>query len=194
MRIAAYLFAALLIGLTAPRTYANSIVVPNFDATVVANDDSGSLAGSPPSLEVQDDYDSAQFSSAGGPILITGFAWRMKPGTGSITVTDTSGSMYLSTTQYAANTSSGHPLLTTNLATNRGPDNTLVYSAGPGTLWSSTGCGGPGPCPFDVVFTFSTPFLYNPSQGNLLVDLQATGLVGTGAGEFDVASYNADPA
>ncbi len=65
---------------------------------------------------------------------------------------------------------------------------------GSGTLWSSPGCTGPGPCPFDIVYTFSTPFLYSPSQGNLLVDFQATGLNGTGTGQFDVANYFADPA
>ena len=58
-----------------------------------------------------------------------------------------------------------------------------------GTLWSSPGCTGPGPCPFDIVFTFSTPFLYNPSNGNLLIELQFTGYNGVGTGEFDVENY-----
>lgn len=59
-----------------------------------------------------------------------------------------------------------------------------------GTLWSSPGCTGPGPCPFDIVFTFSTPFLYNPSNGNLLIEYQFTGYNGLGSiGRFDVENY-----
>ncbi|MDX2153533.1 MAG: hypothetical protein SFV54_22500 [Bryobacteraceae bacterium] len=37
-----------------------------------------------PFFESQVVFNRDQFAVAGGPILITGFAWRAKPGTGSI--------------------------------------------------------------------------------------------------------------
>jgi len=40
-----------------------------------------------------------------------------------------------------------------------------------------------------MVFTLSTPFLYNPSSGNLLLELHGTGYNGVGTGEFDVENY-----
>ncbi|MEO7145876.1 MAG: PEP-CTERM sorting domain-containing protein [Bryobacteraceae bacterium] len=122
--------------------------------------------------------------------MITQFAYRAKPGTGSINVTDTSFSIYFSTSPYAPNTSGGNTLITSTFANNLGPDNTLVLSGGPGTLWSSPGSTGPGPCPFDMVFTLSTPFLYNPSKGFLLIDSHFNGYTGVGTGQFDVESFN----
>jgi len=190
---APYLLAVPLLALNAAPLRADSIVVPNNDASATGNDSSGSFAYSAASLEFQDDYLSSQFSAAGGPIWITGLAFRMKPNTGSLSVTDTSLKIYLSTTQYAPNTSSGGTLLTSNLAANKGPDNTLVGSEGSGTLWSGTSCTGAGPCPFNLGYTFSTPFLYNPSSGNLLSDLLITGFVGSGSGQQDVANYFANP-
>ena len=60
--------------------------------------------------------------------------------------------------------------LSSTFATNIGNDETLVYS---GSITLQTdGAGGPpgGPRPFDYLFEFQTPFIYDPNQGNLLVD------------------------
>lgn len=194
LRIALYFTAAILLALTVSPVYADNIVVPSGDTSTVGNDNSGSLAGSVSSFQVEDDFASSDFSSVSGPILITSLAFRLEPNTGSMSATDTSFDIYLSTTSYSANSSEGGTLLTTNYATNLGANNTLVGSGGPGTLWSSSGCTGSGPCPFNVVFTFSTPFLYNPSAGNLLLDLQVNGYNGSGTGEFDVQNYFSAPA
>ena len=194
LRIALYFTAAILLALTVSPVYADNIVVPSGDTSTVGNDNSGSLAGSISSRQIEDDFASSDFSSVSGPISITSLAFRLEPSTGSMSATDTSFNMYLSTTPYSANSSEGGTMLTTNFATNLGADNTLVDSGGPGTLWSSSGCTGSGPCPFDVVFTFSTPFLYNPSNGNLLLDLQINGYNGSGTGEFDVQNYFGVPA
>ncbi|HZT30123.1 MAG TPA: VPLPA-CTERM sorting domain-containing protein [Bryobacteraceae bacterium] len=169
-----------------------SLVVPNAQATTPGNDNSGSLSLSDADLQYQQVFGRGQFSSVPGYLLITDFAFRASPGTGTIDVTDTSFSVYMSTSPYAPNSNNGNTLITSTFASNVGPDNTLVLSGGPGTLWSSPGCAGPGPCPFDMAFTLSTPFLYNPSQGFLLLEFQATGLNGvSGAnGAFDVESFS----
>jgi hypothetical protein len=180
MRLACYLASAVPLALMVSPIHAGPIllVVPSGQASAVANDNSGSLAGSIPNLEAQDVFGASQFSSFGGSLLITQLAFRLKPGTGSINAMAASFAIYLSTTTFAPN---GNNLLTTTLATNRGPDYTQVVS-GPGALWSSPGCAGPGPCPFDIVYTFGTPFLYNPSKGNLLAELQFSGYNGVGSG------------
>ena len=69
--------------------------------------------------------------------------------------------------------------MSTTFANNTGPDNTLVFSGTNVTL-SDAGCSGPGVCPFDMSIPFTTPFDYNPANGSLLVELVATGFVGTG--------------
>ena len=118
--------------------------------------------------------------------MISQLAFRLKPGTGSINATATSFSLFMSTTTFTPAT------MTTTFATNRGTDYTMVVS-GTGTLWSSPGCTGSAPCPFDIVFAFATPFLYNRSNGNLLIETQATGYNGVGTGQFDVQNYATNP-
>ncbi len=106
-------------------------------------------------------------------------------------MTGTSLNIYMSTSAYAPNSVGSNTLITPNFATNLGADNTLVYSAGPGTWVSSPGCTGPGPCPFDMVINLSTPFLYNPSRGFLMIYVHAAEENGNGlTGAFDVESFN----
>jgi hypothetical protein len=61
----------------------------------------------------------------------------------------------LSTTQAAVGG------LSTNLSDNLGPDNTIVYSGGVPTLSGGV-----------LRFVLSSPFTYDPSKGNLLLDAQ----------------------
>jgi hypothetical protein len=161
---------------------ADLLVIPNAQTSTLANDRSGSLAGSIPSLDTQDIWVSSQFASAGGSLLITGFAFRLKPGTGSINATASSFSVDLSTTSFNPST------MSTTFAANRGTDYTQVDS-GTGTLWSSPGCTGLVTCPFDMVFNLTTPFLYDPSKGNFLIEMHGTGYNGVGTGQFDVENY-----
>jgi hypothetical protein len=165
------------------------LVVPNAQTSVTGNDSSGSLNGGPLDFEFQQDFGRGQFASVPGSLLITQFAFRASPGTGAISVTDTSFSIHLSTTPFGPNTNFGNTLITSTFANNLGPDNTLVLSGGPGTLFSSPGCAGPGPCPFDMVFTLTTPFLYDPNNGFLLADFQIHGFTGVGTGAFDVENF-----
>jgi hypothetical protein len=64
--------------------------------------------------------------------------------------------------------------MTNNFAANRGSDFTVVYS---GSLDVSVPgvTSGIGPNPFDFVINFQTPFLYDPSQGDLLWEFQNFG-------------------
>jgi hypothetical protein len=169
------------------------LVVPNAQTSATGNDNSGSLNGGPFDGEFQLDFGRGQFSSVPGSLLITQFAFRASPGTGAISVTDTSFSVFLSTSPLAPNSNFGNTLITSTFANNLGPDNTLVLSGGAGTLFSSPGCAGPGPCPFDMVFTLTTPFLYNPNNGFLLADFQIHGFTGVGTGAFDVENFFAVP-
>jgi hypothetical protein len=57
-------------------------------------------------------------------------------------------------------------------ASNVGADNTTVHN---GALSLSSTATGPGPRPFDVIITLATPFVYDPSAGNLLLDVRNFG-------------------
>ncbi|MCL4781495.1 MAG: PEP-CTERM sorting domain-containing protein [Bryobacterales bacterium] len=165
------------------------LVVPFGNTSVPGNTTDGSEDGVI-SLRAQAVYGRGQFLGAGisGPVLITSFAFRTAPGTGPASLSATALSIYASTTQYAPNSSGGNQLLTDTFTTNLGADNTLVYSGSLLTL-SSPGCAGPAVCPFDLVFAFATPFLYDPTQGFLLLDLHMTGISGTGT--LDAREFNA---
>jgi hypothetical protein len=156
-----------------------TVVVPNGNATVTGNDTSGSLIGSFP-LRYQQVFDPEQFPQE--PIYITGFTYRAVPGLGALNVSIT-GTVSVSTSATWAN-STGHPLLSTTFANNIGPDNTLVYS-GTATI-SGAACSAPGPCPWGSNVVFTAPFLYNPANGPLLIDITASSVGGPGPGQFDV--------
>jgi len=60
--------------------------------------------------------------------------------------------------------------LSTTFADNVGSDATLVYTATSGIV-GGTNAGGTGPNAFDVILTLDTPFLYNPANGDLLLEV-----------------------
>ncbi len=63
----------------------------------------------------------------------------------------------------------------TTFDSNVGLDNTVVY--GRGALALASGFTGPagGPKAFDILITLTTPFFYNPANGNLLLDIRNFG-------------------
>jgi hypothetical protein len=159
-----------------------TLVVPFGNTTTPGNTDDDFEAG-PFDFRAQQVYGRGQFLGSGvsGPVLISQFAWRAAPGTGPASLSLTSVDVYASASPFAPNTSGLNTLITDTFATNLGADNTLVFS-GPVDV-SSPGCAGPGVCPFDLIFPFSTPFLYDPTQGFLLLDFHITGLSGTGSAD-----------
>jgi hypothetical protein len=110
-------------------------------------------------------YDAAQFGVLSGPSFLTQFAWRPD------TTPGPSGPRSLALRIFASTTSRSVAGLSTTFAENLGADNTLVFS---GTLiWATANLPGPGNTrQFDVVFPFTTPFLYDPAAGNLVLDMQ----------------------
>ena len=184
----ATLVSAVLLSCGCAFASANTLVIPNGLDTTTGNASEG--LSTPSSFEYQEDFGRGQFASVGGPLLITQIAFRAAPGTGPIDVTVGTFSIYLSTSPYYPNTINGHQLITSNYAANKGPDNTLVLSGGPSTFFSSPGCLQPGPCPFDMVFNLSTPFVFNPHDGTLLMDVLFTGWTDNGAGSLDAERFS----
>ena len=118
--------------------------------------------------QVQQIYASSFFP---GEELISGFSLRAYPGAApsfffSNTVSISDVIIQLSTTSAGADESG--PLPSATFADNLGSDATTVYS---GALTFSTAATGIGAQPFDYTVTFSQPFLYDPADGNLLLDV-----------------------
>jgi hypothetical protein len=115
-------------------------------------------------------YESQLFTNFAGPRLLTAIDLRTFPGAAPSlffgnTLTASNISITLSTTQFG---DEGNALSAT-FADNIGDDVTEVYSGG---LTLTTAANGNTPVsPFDYTITFQTPFLYDPSLGNLLIDV-----------------------
>src|SRR5579862_3125886 len=105
--------------------------------------------------DYQEAYASSDFS---GPILITGIDFFLGPGfTGSLY----SGTYTLSLSTISAGIDT---LSSSNLTGNLGSNDTVID-----TVALS------GAAPSVLTFTATTPFLYDPSQGNLLLDISVAG-------------------
>jgi enediyne biosynthesis protein E4 len=140
--------------------HASSIldVIPDAYATTPAQGYSGALSQRIRSQQV---YPAHEFPSA--PIRITSLRWRRF----SAQTFENAGGQFrfkLSTTSRNENTLSG------TFAHNVGPDETVVFD-GVWTVSSTTATGG-APYPFEIVLNLTTPFLYDPAQGNLLLEHQ----------------------
>lgn len=163
MPLACLSFASNLLG--------DLIVSPNPAANVEGNLDSNlpfsTAAYSFPSQRYQQVYGSAEFASVSGPQLITGIAFRPDGSTGNAFTEQ------LNSIQINLSTTLAQPdNLSAFFANNVGIDDTLVHS-GPMVLSSAfTGPMG-GPKDFDITINFTTPFLYDSSLGNLLLDVRA---------------------
>jgi hypothetical protein len=160
---AAILFLLLAAGVSP----AADIVAPNILASVQG--DTGNLFPilSPQPIRYQQVYDHSQFVGfAAGGEYITQMAFRVHspgiPFTASISTLQVN----LSTTANAADA------LSPTFAQNVGADDTVVFPSA--AIQFSTAVSGPadGPQAFDLVVTFTTPFHYDPSKGNLLVDIR----------------------
>jgi hypothetical protein len=157
--IIAELLCALIV---ARQASAATIVVPNSAAT---EDASAFVDGGAGPVRFMQIYDASQFAALSQPFLITEIAFRpdATPGpTGPRTVT-----MQL----FASTTSRSVAELSSTFAENIGPDNALLFE---GTqIWSTASLPGPGNTKqFDILQPLTTPFLYDPQAGNLVLDFQ----------------------
>ncbi len=153
---------------------ATNIVIPSSDA---ANEASSASYDpySQSSMRYQQVYSASQFSKSG---LISEISFRpdgsLGTGTGvpqPLMPTPLSIKVILSTTNKEPGS------LSTTFTQNLGLDNTVVYDSTVNGPWSfSTSYAGtaPGPNAFDVRLRLPVPFPYNPSEGNLLVDITIT--------------------
>jgi hypothetical protein len=160
----AFLLAVLVGACVTTDLRAQVIVVPNGLATNDGNGFGTSTAGFA-SVRWLTIHDASQFGALSGPSFLTQFAYRPDR------IVDQSGPRSLTLQIYASTTSRSVADLSTTFAENVGPNNTLVFN---GTVNLTTGnLPGPGNTrQFDYLFPFTTPFLYDPAAGNLVLDLQ----------------------
>ena len=147
---------------------AQTLVVPSAAAAV----DGNSSTGYP--LDIANGrliyiYDSSHFTNNGVtfPILISQISYRANAATATWTGATSTLTMDLSTApiDYSA--------ISATWASNHGPDLTNVYNGSFTIAPGSSTAGVPGP--FYATVTFSQPFLYDPSAGDLTIDTMIIG-------------------
>jgi len=160
----AFILATFLGSCVTTELRAQVIVVPN---TLATNDGNSSVTTppGPASVRTLQIHDASQFGSLSGPSFLTQFAYRPD------TIPGPSGPLSWTLRVYASTTSRSVAGLSTTFAENLGTNNTLVFD---GTVNVTTrNLPGPGNTrQFDMVFPLTTPFLYDPAAGNLVLDLQ----------------------
>jgi hypothetical protein len=170
-REASVLFLALATGLATDATAnAGTIVVPGLSANTDGNSDNGlpfnnSQFGTS-SVRYQQVFDASQFAAFGGPQVITQIAFRPDAIKGSAFAT------IIPNIQIDLSTTSATPFtLSSTFAFNVGADDVTVLN---GPLALSSAFTGPaaGPKDFDIVINLPTPFVYDPANGNLLLDVR----------------------
>lgn len=150
-----------------------AIIVPNnmaniYGADNVAPFDIAAIYAS--SMRYQEMFDASQFTNvAAGGEYISQIAFRAGSLDGPFSATLQSIQFDLSTT---ANNS-----LSLTFADNVGVNNTTVFSgtwsfSSAGAVPGREGAGGPAPAVFDIVLYLTTPFFYNPANGNLVLDVR----------------------
>ncbi len=124
-------------------------------------------------------YSASAFS---GVMLITGMDFRLDAQENPFSATLPSVQIDLATARRSS--------LSTTFADNVGADDTVVFAKGALAL-SSAGTGPDnGPKDFDIHIQFTTPFLYDPSKGGLLLDVRNFG--GGTTAQFDAVNSNTD--
>jgi PEP-CTERM motif len=146
-------------------TYADQIVVPNS----LANSEGNSNLLFTVDTRFQQVFAASQFSALSEPQAIMEIAFRPDGPFGRASAwTNPNLQMILATTSRLPDG------LSATFESNLGPDHTVVYS---GPISSSTLNTGPlsGPKAFNISIVLMTPFVYDPSAGNLLMDVKSTG-------------------
>jgi hypothetical protein len=151
---------------------AATIVVPGTNLTTEGNDNNSYPFNISDFDQTSQRYQQAYSSVAFGvtPILISGIDFRPDAFLGKpFSVILSSIRIDLSTTSRAVNN------LSLTFANNVGTDNTIVFGTGPLSLSSANVGPVNGPKAFDIHIEFSSPFLYDPNKGNLLLDVHNIG-------------------
>lgn len=169
-----------------------SVTIPNGTANAPGNTSNafpwGNTASGWGGLRLMAVYGAVNFTNqnVNSPILINRLKWRPNDTTGAVT-----GGTYSAVKIELSTSPTGFGGVTTNYNTNHGADRTLVYDAavnGPVTHIATPGAGGWTPQSWCVDITLATPFTYDPSQGDLVIDVDyPTGsFSGGNVGQMDV--------
>ena len=185
-RVAAVCCVGMMLLCIPPAARAATVVVPNSLANTQGDFGNGFpfniAAFSQTSMRYQQVFAGSQFSALGGPQSITAIAFRTESIAPAFVSTLSNVQINLSTT---AATPDG---LSSAFANNVGANNTVVFGPGPLPL-SSASSGGP-PHSFDVIIALQTAFAYDPSAGNLLLDVRNFG--GGSSQQFDAVASTSD--
>ena len=172
--VARFGFAALGCGVCILPAGAQTVVSPGGAAATEGNTNNAFPFNYTHSGRYQQVYAASEFSAATGPTLITQIAFRPDAASGGAFSTT------FANVQFDLSTTSKQPnFLSANFASNVGADDRMVRS---GSLTLSSAFTGPaaGPKDFDVIVTLTTPFVYDPAAGNLLLDIRKFSAEGIG--------------
>ena len=163
-----------------------SVVLPAGTATVEGNSSNAFPWGrGGTGLYHQCVYDSSHFTSQGitYPIVITGLRWRPNTGVGLAATGYGQATVALSTCPL------DQAAVSTTLASNQGADRAVVYSGA--VNWAAQ-ASQTGPTPFGIVVPLTSNFIYDPSLGdlNIEVDLPIQSPA-PGSFQLDVQTTNA---
>lgn len=159
------LLIIMLVFFCMTRVEAFNIVVPNSLASVGGNSSNNFPFNINFSQRYQQVFESSEFTSLSGTELITQIAFRPNE-SGASAFSST-----ISNIQINLSTMSATPgTLSTNFASNVGEDDTVVF-CGALALSSSNSNGG-STKNFDIIIPLTTPFFYDPTKGNLLLDIR----------------------
>jgi len=151
------------------QTCADTLVVPNTLATTEGQTAYNIPFGLSSSISTgsryQQVYNASEFAALPGPVLITRIAFRPDQYQTAFSGTLSDVQVNLSTTSVSRDT------LTNIFANNVGLDDTVVFHD-PLTLTSATGVVSTGPKDFEIEIVLTTPFFYDRSRGNLLLDVR----------------------
>jgi hypothetical protein len=169
--LAACAVSALLVS---PLVLGNVILPAS--ASAVEGDTNNCIPFNCDASHYQQVYGNSDFGTS--PLHITGIAFRGDQDAG------TANGSYAATISLST-TSMSVDGLSQMFASNLGPDALTVFS---GTVSIAT-TAGPGPRPFEFVINFTTPFDYDPTLGNLLLDVVTTG---TTTGDIFTGFFDAE--
>lgn len=153
--------------------HATQLVVPSTNASIEGNSSDGGTfgEGGGGDFRMQTVYGASQFQFFGGPILITGLAFRpdASPQGGGNSSEWSSTPITVGMTIRLSTTPKAVDGLSSTFASNIGSDERTVLD-GFVQVSSFNTLTGNGTKNFDIIVNFATAFLYDPSAGNLLLD------------------------
>jgi len=172
-----------------PRAEALLIVAPNSLVGTEGTSDNAfpfNITPTFPSQRYQQVYEASQFAAinpTGG--LISEIRFRVNGSSGpAFSTTLPSIRVNLSTT------SLGEATMSTTFTSNVGADDVIVFGAAGGSPLSLSSAAVGSPRAFDILIPLTTPFFYNPTLGNLLMDVRNFG--GGTTKQFDAVNTAGD--